>query len=61
MIHAYINSVMVGKFLSGKLKFMRWFVLAALTSLATSSCFWILEFTAYTVGPITNSRKRGVK
>ena len=47
MIHVYINSVMVGKFLSGKLKFMRWFVLAALTSLATSSCFWILEFTAY--------------
>ena len=47
MIHVYINSVMVGKFLSGKLKFMRWFVLAALTSLATSSCFWILEFTAH--------------
>lgn len=47
MIHVYINSVMVGKFLSGKLKFMYWFVFAALTGIATSLCFWILEFAAY--------------
>lgn len=47
MIHVYINPVMVGKFLSGKLKFMCWFVFAGLTSIVTSSCFWILEFTAY--------------
>ena len=38
---------MVGKFLSGKLKFMYWFVFAALTGIATSLCFWILEFAAY--------------
>ena len=60
MIHVYINPVMVGKFLSGKLKFMCLcvcVVFAGLTSIATSSCFWILEFTAYR----SNSRKRDVK
>lgn len=53
MIHVYINSVMIGKFLSGKLKFMCLFVFAALTSIATSSCLWILEFTETAYG-LTN-------
>ena len=53
MIHEYINSVMIGKFLSGKLKFLCLFVFAALTSIATSSCLWILECTD-TVYRLTN-------
>ena len=57
MIHVYISHVMVGKFLSGKLKFMYWFVFAALTGIATSLCFWILEFAAFNQLRIREIRK----